>query len=119
MTPVSSGARALNSHGHHGRNRRGHRDRRRRHLRRLVSRSRHEPEEDRKERVSTGQEGSRLWESKPRPTHYEDDGRYPGTPTSTDRTSDATGSTWPPGRTPTEMPERMPTPTRRAPNPSD
>jgi hypothetical protein len=42
-------------------------------------------------------------------------GGIPGTPTSTDRTSDATESTWPPGRTPTEMPERMPTPTRRAP----
>src|SRR2546423_15366176 len=61
--------------------------------------------------VSAGQEGSRLWESNPRPTHYEDDGRYPRHSTSTDRTSDATESAWPPGRTPTEMPERMPTPT--------
>jgi hypothetical protein len=42
-------------------------------------------------------------------------GGVPGTPTSTDRTSDATERTWPPARTPTEMPERMPTPTRRAP----
>src|SRR4051812_36604408 len=46
-------------------------------------------------------------------------GGIPGTPTSTDRTSDATESTGSPGRTPTEMPERMPTPARRAPNPSD
>jgi hypothetical protein len=44
-------------------------------------------------------------------------GGIPRTPTSTDRTSDATDSTWPPGQTPTEMPERMPTPTRRAPQP--